>query len=194
MTVYMIQKSGDETQVKIGTTRNMSARLLQLTGVFGAIDLIGTMPGDEPVEKMLHRLFDADRVEGEWFKRSEAVDNFVAENFKVSVKRYVPKQRGWKSSHEEGAVNADKAVAMQLLAKLLSGFPRTMTIAAAIEEVYLQLAEINGAWTRRRVRAMHEGDARRIDLFEVKDMLTLLDIPVAEWGTIITSKDNRGNQ
>jgi hypothetical protein len=186
MTVYFIQKSGDDTQVKVGASRNLSARMTALGDSLGEIDLIGTLPGDEPTERMIHRLFDAEKLGGEWFRRSDKVNAFIAENFPIAVERYSPRPKGWKTGHEDGAVESDKAVAAGLLSRLMSGFPRTTTLAAALEEIYLQLWEINGVWTRRRVRAIHEGAARRIDLFEIKDMLNLLEIPPSEWGGILS--------
>lgn len=187
MTVYFISKTGDETKVKVGATRNFSHRMQNLGAALGPIDLIGTLPGDEATERMLHKLFDAHRVEGEWFHRVAAVSDFITEHFPVEgVKHFTPRDKGWKSGHECGAVDSDRAIAGRLLAKIADGYPRTMTTISVLEDIYLRLSELNGVWTRRRVRALHENAGRRIDLFEIKDMLTLLEIPHAEWGAILS--------
>lgn len=65
--VYVIQ-GAPNTPVKIGTARDVMARLKTLqTGSFHTLHLIDVMPGSHRIENRLHRGLEGDRMRGEWF-------------------------------------------------------------------------------------------------------------------------------
>lgn len=69
--VYFVQEplSG---AIKIGIARDMAQRMITLqTSHPHRLKLLGHCPGGVKLEKQLHAEFDADRLEGEWFKVSD---------------------------------------------------------------------------------------------------------------------------
>lgn len=76
----MIYFIGCGDLVKIGTTaRGVSARLSNLqTGNPASMVLLGRMLGDADVEGDLHRRFRTLHVRGEWFRRDDDLNSFIA--------------------------------------------------------------------------------------------------------------------
>lgn len=68
--VYYMLQGG---LVKIGTSRNLNARLQ----TFRPEKLLAVEPGDASVERTRHRQFAADRSHGEWFRRSAALEEHI---------------------------------------------------------------------------------------------------------------------
>jgi hypothetical protein len=72
--VYFIQR-GSDGPVKIGKSQNPeSRRLLLQQSSPEPLQIIGVCLGGYPAESQLHRWFAADRLEGEWFERSDALN------------------------------------------------------------------------------------------------------------------------
>lgn len=65
--VYLI---GDEAgRVKIGLAIDPQKRLRQLqTGSSSKLRILATLPGDREDEQHLHKMFRAERRQGEWFE------------------------------------------------------------------------------------------------------------------------------
>jgi hypothetical protein len=76
-TVYFV--GGDEGPVKIGFTTEMPLRLRNLANQSAhPIKLLAAIAGGRDLEKRYHAKFADDRLHGEWFKRSEAVEGELA--------------------------------------------------------------------------------------------------------------------
>jgi hypothetical protein len=74
--VYFIQPSGRDGLIKIGTTSNPGQRLRRLRASDDHVLLM--LPGTFRQERMLHAVFDADRVgRSEWFRPSLALLEFI---------------------------------------------------------------------------------------------------------------------
>lgn len=80
MAVYFIRRNLDpDGLIKIGFTRNVSARLQTLsTATPGGVELLASCAGDAAVEHSLHREHAAHRVDGEWFHPTTEVMAAVA--------------------------------------------------------------------------------------------------------------------
>jgi hypothetical protein len=75
--VYFID--GGE-HIKIGFTRSLASRLKKMgTDVPGGPKILLIQPGSFKTEKVVHRQFAADRVRGEWFRKSPTLLAFIAE-------------------------------------------------------------------------------------------------------------------
>ena len=74
--IYFIS-SGDT--VKIGKSRNVKMRFnaLRLSSPTGLM-LEAVFDGYDQIEFALHRLFEKDRLHGEWFKRTKELENIIA--------------------------------------------------------------------------------------------------------------------
>lgn len=73
--VYFMYSAG---LIKIGYTTDIYRRLNDLTNMGGApIVLIGVLPATIQYERMLHRIFKADRKHGEWFHLSDQIRRFL---------------------------------------------------------------------------------------------------------------------
>lgn len=78
--VYVIRsdKSGAPL-LKIGTTTSLHRRLRELARrTQGPVTLLAAWPGDDTLERALHRACSADLVAGEWFRPSDQVLALVA--------------------------------------------------------------------------------------------------------------------
>jgi len=188
MTVYFIRRQGDDTEIKIGTAVMIERRLVTVAASVGPIELIGHMRGGEAVERLIHSKFALDRVEGEWFRNSEALRDFIRLEAPCDTKLFEPKANSWKKRAVNHSWDLDQRAAKTVMDALISEFPRDVTITSAHEKIFQRLNERNGVWSRRRVRAIHELAARRIDVFEMIDLLTLLDIPPEQWADWIRPK------
>jgi hypothetical protein len=70
--VYFARDS--DGRIKIGVTTDVERRLGELQrAIKGPVELLGVIDGDRGTEAALHALLASDRLEGEWFKPSDAV-------------------------------------------------------------------------------------------------------------------------
>lgn len=75
--VYFI--GGADGPVKIGSSANPSARLKEVqTGSFRALSILAVRLGGFAQERAYHHRFAADRLHGEWFARSPALEAEIA--------------------------------------------------------------------------------------------------------------------
>jgi hypothetical protein len=78
--VYFVT-SHKSRRVKIGWTTNLKHRLSSLqTGNPTPIKLLHTMLGGAELEVQLHQRFADDRTQGEWFRLSDQIREFVFQN------------------------------------------------------------------------------------------------------------------
>lgn len=76
--VYFIGMEGDHSAVKIGFAAEIESRLSSLqTSSHHKLTVLATIKGTAKLEKALHRKFAADRIRGEWFYRTEAIEAFI---------------------------------------------------------------------------------------------------------------------
>lgn len=65
--------------IKIGYTTHLYTRLAVLQSTTGQdVTLEAVAPGTRQVERQFHVRFALDRVRGEWFRRSQAVDRLIS--------------------------------------------------------------------------------------------------------------------
>lgn len=76
---YCIGIAADHlSAVKFGVSNCPGARLLSLqTGSPVQLELIGVVDGSRHLERMVHRYLVADRIHGEWFRRSTRTKELV---------------------------------------------------------------------------------------------------------------------
>ncbi len=73
--VYFIT---DGEAIKIGKANNPKSRLSALqTSHHKPLVILATMPGGEELERELHRIFDAYRLRGEWFRDCSPLREFI---------------------------------------------------------------------------------------------------------------------
>lgn len=78
MTVYFAQTRIDPTKVKIGFTKDVEARRVNMSvSVPGGIHILATLPGGKEAEGYLHEKFESYNVGGEWFHFSDEIRDFV---------------------------------------------------------------------------------------------------------------------
>lgn len=92
---YLMQIEGPEKLVKIGRTSNPGVRLLTLkTGLPWPLRLVAMVGSD--VERDLKRQFVKDKVQGEWFRPSVAMRDWLHEAAKDGrLVRQVPVDQGY---------------------------------------------------------------------------------------------------
>jgi hypothetical protein len=72
--VYFIQSGGEDGPIKIGVTTDPALRVKRLqTGSAAPLRLLGTIKGDEALERAYHAHFAAYRLRGEWFSPAPEV-------------------------------------------------------------------------------------------------------------------------
>ncbi len=79
--VYFIQAESIGL-IKIGWTASRPLIRLSMLAVGSPVNLtlLGVSPGNPDLERQTHGRFRADRERGEWFRPSEALKQFIAEN------------------------------------------------------------------------------------------------------------------
>jgi hypothetical protein len=76
--VYFLRDPGTGL-VKIGTTRKLPARVRRIEWELRrGMELLLAFPGDYRVEHAIHRLLDAERERGEWFRPTARVMDAIA--------------------------------------------------------------------------------------------------------------------
>lgn len=101
--IYVVQMGGEGGPVKIGISKNPSARLLDLSvGSPLPVVLLATMEGDRPEEAALHRRFMEYRLNGEWFQFCEDIRQWLQSLEQVPRSnllktRSLGSRRGWKT-------------------------------------------------------------------------------------------------
>lgn len=190
MTVYFVHRVGDDSQIKIGFTTTLADRLRRLASEYGDVRMFAQCDGGAETERLYHLAFVHLRVEGEWFKSEPGLLSFIKENAQP-VDLIVPRRVSeWRRRAAEND-KRDALTAAAIMRTYFDRFPATMKMCDARELLYAELVSLNPVWSRRRVRALWEGDARRVDLFEVVDILTVTGLPKEEWGNAIAFKDAR---
>lgn len=77
--VYFVTCDVPDFPIKIGWAMDVAARLQQLQGALPfKVKLLGSMPGYLEDERRLHLTYAADRLQGEWFKRSGELLTFIS--------------------------------------------------------------------------------------------------------------------
>ncbi len=76
-TIYIATRATDGA-IKVGWTSDVMRRIAELRKEYhSAVELEACFPGDKPDELRLHARFQADRLDGEWHRPSEALLAFV---------------------------------------------------------------------------------------------------------------------
>ena len=76
--VYFIGMEGDNSAVKIGFASKIEDRLSSLqTSSHHTLKVLATIKATTKLEKELHHKFAADRIRGEWFRRTQALETFI---------------------------------------------------------------------------------------------------------------------
>jgi hypothetical protein len=78
VSVYFVQAS--HGPIKIGVATNVPVRIADLQCANpDPLTLLGALPGSYGHEMLLHRLFAADRMAGEWFRQSDRLLHFISD-------------------------------------------------------------------------------------------------------------------
>lgn len=78
--LYFIESECAERHVKIGIAANPQRRLIKLQMCCPyRLNMLAVFPGKAHMEKELHQRLVADRLHGEWFRRSDALLAVIAE-------------------------------------------------------------------------------------------------------------------
>lgn len=159
MAVYFLRYG--ET-IKIGVAEDVESRVLHISASFPGLELVAQCDGGADVERALHRIFEPARIEGEWFKSTPFLET-VIDTFEsgVSGRRVFGEQAS-------RAATEDQEIARNLLLILME--KQSGGTLTKIEAAFQVLSKRNPIWTRRRVRAIWNFEAKRIDLFEVRDL------------------------
>lgn len=75
MSIYFVSEKGNQSApIKIGTARFVGERLRSLqTSHHAELEILAVRPGGANEERSLHSKLSADRLRGEWFRRTAAV-------------------------------------------------------------------------------------------------------------------------
>lgn len=103
-TVYFV--GSEEGPVKIGFTTELPNRLRSLRNSSPVpLKLLASIPGTRETEKEYHCRFSGYRLHGEWFERSEAIEDEIGtikwvrplvENIKRFAEQNERRKRNWK--------------------------------------------------------------------------------------------------
>lgn len=176
MTVYFVAPVGDTTKVKIGVTSDLQTRLQSISAEFAdGIELIAQCEGGVETERAFHSMLDAHRLEGEWFIRAPEVEVVIS-----AFRQHVTGKRIWSRLRSVEKMDAsplgeDREIALGLMRQLMGKYG-AIPFGVAQRRAFDDLAAINPMWTCRRVRAIWEKSAKRIDHYEIRDLTKALSI------------------
>lgn len=170
MTVYFIRAVDDPTKMKVVVTDNLPERLQALSASFeNGIELLAQCDGGVEVERAFHQLLRDDWWEDEWFHLNAHAQGVIARfSPMVSGKRIWSRLRTVEAL-SVSPIDDDKQIAFDLVQRLMGAFG-AIHFGVAQTKAHAELKAINPMWTRRRVRAIWEKKARRIDHFEIRDL------------------------
>ena len=190
MTVYFARKVESPTEIKIGTANDLDRRLNNVARAVGPLHLFASMPGGVAIERDIQLRFSHLRIEGEWFRSNDEIENFIRVIAGPENCEYGPKGRTWKTKAQVPLARRenDARCALTLLDMMFERYPRQTGITKCLEMAFAELHEVNNCWTRRRVRAIRELKSLRIDAFEIVDLLTVLGIPRPDWAEYLDPK------
>ena len=180
MSIYFVARQDDPRLVKIGLTKDM-VRRMQVISSSAPIVLFATCDGDTVEERYFQKRFSHLRVEGEWFRADDAMMKFIKENASPCHVEYGKSETKWTIRKPDGRRHHDGLVAATLMKMVVASYPRNVTLARAQEDIYLALSRLGDGWTRRRVRALYDQAALRVDVYELVDLLQVSGIPESEW-------------
>jgi hypothetical protein len=186
MPVYFVRRTSQPDEVKIGFTANLRDRMGTLAAQYGPIELVATMSGNETMERLIHERFGLKRLEGEWFYFPGEIAQFIEKDGMPVGSIFEPRSRGWKEVGGAIGTLRDQVVASNLVTILMDKYPASVRRTEAQEAVFKILSADNRAWSRRRVRAIYERQALRIELFEVLDLLRACGIDRSKWVDFIS--------
>lgn len=78
MSGFVYAAARSDGLIKLGFSRNPRRRLFELRKIYNEVVMLGVMAGNDRDELRVHRMFFADRVSGEWFRKSDALKEFIA--------------------------------------------------------------------------------------------------------------------
>lgn len=166
--IYLARRQ--DGRVKIGyTSGDPSHRLRSLKTGAGALELLGTMPGDTKLERALHDRYSSYRVEGEWFDLSQ---DHIEEVLAVAQVRtsvgsvYLRGSVYWIKYYVGGRVvsestgQSDKREAKRILAE------RTRAASIGAPKLLQREAEKVESWHAKvqRIEREHHEEMRRLNL------------------------------
>lgn len=172
MTVYFVKPIQNDTRVKIGHTDSLEQRLSAVASeVEGGIELIALVEGGVETERAFHTLCAEAWVEGEWYRLNHVKVQSLINAFKdgVTGKRIWGRLRVVEAL-PISPLHEDRRQVRDELQRLVDRFGQR-PVGNALTMAFDVLSSINPVWTRRRVRALWEMRAHRIDLFEYRDLL-----------------------
>jgi hypothetical protein len=189
MPVYFFHRVSDASEIKIGSTNNLNIRMRKHASSFGEIKLFAQCAGGVATERLYQKAFAHLRTEGEWFSATDELREFISQNAEAVDAVFVSGVQKWTKRQTVSRSEEDVRIAAALLLIDVKKHPATTRIATAVEATFKTLHRMNDCWTRRRVRGIYDGEARKIELFEIIDLLNLAGIPRSEWPDIISPPD-----
>lgn len=180
--IYICRKANDDTAYKVGISANVEKRVRQIAAQYDTdIDLMCTLVGGRAEESALQTLMAQHRIEGEWFKPNAILGALIEDNASGDPIRFL---RGKHISKNPNS--ADQVIARNLLRRLMQSISVDHGKAALLNEAYNRLKAINGKWKHRRVRAIYQFEARRIELFEILEMAEAAELNADELAEVLS--------
>jgi hypothetical protein len=150
MTIYVLQYG---ELFKIGFTNDLSGRIRSIIRSIpgGAVEFVGSMPGDRDVEQHLHKAFDASRFSGEWFTASPELNLFCA----AILDHQMPVETDGRSARQRRADSYPEYT--RELRRLGQSLCPETEHRARIDALAAELG-----WTRSRTKKLYYGEENRL--------------------------------
>lgn len=175
MTVYFACRPSAPQLVKIGHSDDVEHRMLELMSAYeDGIELLAQCEGGLGTEAGFHKIFSHVRAEGEWFAKTSLLADLI-DALSGNVKGRRTFQRT-KASGAGSRSEEDQIIASNLLMKVVALLAPERPVGIQQETAFTALHAVNPMWSRRRVRAVWEHTARRIELYEIRDLIDLLPV------------------
>lgn len=180
MTVYFLQRNKDpDGLIKIGTSTDLETRFANIgTYTPDGFVVLGTLQGGGETEGFIHDQLASSRHSKEWFRPTREVFEVIERSKRIghgSMPFADPDRKGNpKSSKAAKSACEDANIAAELLIEAMGPILGRDTKGAAMERLYRKLHRHNNEWTRRRVRAIFDMEAARIDYWVIRNLTTII--------------------
>jgi hypothetical protein len=103
--VYFMRRQ--DGHIKIGFSGNVEKRKKELERHFGSLDLLLTEEGGYPREQQLHRQFAEDRADGDWFRPSDPLEQYLMTLVKRRMAEAQQREQALVEEDDEAPITLD---------------------------------------------------------------------------------------
>lgn len=176
MAVYVVKLMGEsDDQLKVGYSKDVRKRMRMLLPSFPqGLRLLAVDEGaGRGAETTFHRLCAEYSLGEEWYRPNPWIDEFIRQFGLPEPEDFSPREK--REPNPNIRNQEDAQIAKGLMVRATKLMEAHASAQEYMRRLHSKLYGMERTWTRRRVRAVWEGEARRIDHFEIRNLEALIE-------------------